>query len=160
MWCHSSWYHNLTSTEKGVYTYLASPHHWSHWWTERQHSHRLHYKFSLSSLLCSSHCHWKSGLCPCSTWSYSHWSRGRFFTIDTHGSNVIVTDDVNFQLIAGEWIYSKTYEYLQTYRHIDSHDSRTTHLCVACSGSPYVLLYMGQYRIYTKYTAGVSQSRG
>ena len=42
--------------------YVASPHYWSHWWTERKHSLHLHYNLSPSSLSCSSCCHWKSGL--------------------------------------------------------------------------------------------------
>ena len=74
--------------------YIASLHHWSHWWTERKHSHRLHRNFLPSLLSCSGPhccCHCKgrsmSGLCPCSTWS-CHCSRGRSFLIDAHGSTL------------------------------------------------------------------------
>ena len=97
--------------------YVASPHCWSHWWTERKHSRHLHYNFSHSSLSC--HCHWKSHLCPRSTWSCSHrhmieveWDFNDWYM----WFKFQFTNDAKFRFIAGECICGKTYAYRHTYR--------------------------------------------
>ena len=97
--------------------YVASPNCWSHWWTERKHSRHLHYNFSHSSLSC--HCHWKSRLCPRSTWTCSHW---HMIEVEWDFNDWYMwfkfqfTNDAKFRLIAEECICGKTYTYRHTYR--------------------------------------------
>ena len=69
------WSHGWTERKHSHHHSTWSCIHWqllNHWWTERNNSRHLHYNFSHSSLSCSSHCHWKNSLHPRLTWNCSH----------------------------------------------------------------------------------------